>query len=358
MNRILVLSIRAIGDMVLATPAIRALKEAFPAASFTVVCEKFSAEVFEASPRIAELIPIDRRALRGRPILEQLGMNLRWFRAVRRTPFDAAVDLFSGPRSAQMAFVSRAPVRVGESVRSRRFYYTRPVDVEHRGRHLVEQKMQIVAPLTGEVRIPAPEIFLRDEEREDAARVLARGPGGSGGPFAGLFPGAGWVHKMWPADRFAALGDRLAANGFRVVVIGGPMDADACRRVAGAMSPRPMVLSGLPRLRDAMAVIERMSVFVSNDTGPMHIAAALGCPTVGLFGPSDTDKYRPWGDHTRVVSARLSCAPCPQLRDTCHLHGRKAGECMERIPVDDVFAAAAALLDKTNPARRPVGEGP
>jgi lipopolysaccharide heptosyltransferase II len=346
MKTILVLAIRAIGDMVLVTPAIRALSEAFPGSSLTVVAEAFAADVFEGNPRISETVAIDRWSLRALPWYRKLATDIRWLRAMRAGGYDIAVDLFCGPRSAQMALFSGAPVRVAESIRGRRMFYTRTVKVDHAGKHLVEQKMQIVGALIGDVPIPPPEIFLRDEERREAEETLRAATGNEGEAVVGLFPGAGWVHKQWPAERFAQLADRLAARGCRVAVVGGPRDGDACRRVEEAAKSRPAILSGIARLRETIALIDRMSVFVSNDTGPMHIAAGLGIPTVGLFGPGDATKYRPWGEHARVVSARLPCNPCPQETDTCHLHGRERAACMKGISVDEVYATVEELLDR------------
>jgi lipopolysaccharide heptosyltransferase II len=330
--------------MVLVTPAIRVLAEAFPGSSVTVLAEAFAADVFEANPRISEVIAIDRWSLRGQPWYRKLATDVRWLRRIREGRYDVVVDLFCGPRSALMALTSGARVRVAEAVRGRRLFYTRTVAVEHSGRHLVEQKMQIVGAVTGDLPIPDAEVFLREEERKEAQERLQRESGGCDGPFVGFFPGAGWQHREWPADRFARLGDMLAGRGFRAVVLGGPRDVGACGRVAERMSSRPVIFSGIARLRETIALIDRMSLFVSNDTGPMHIAAALGKPTIGLFGPGDIVKYRPWGACAHVISARLPCSPCPQWRETCRLHGFRPGECMERISVEEVYATALDLL--------------
>jgi lipopolysaccharide heptosyltransferase II len=357
MKKILVLSVRAIGDMVLSTPAIRALAEAYPGCRLSVVTEAFAADVFEANPRIAEIIAIDRWTLRGLPWYRKVATDLAWLRKIRAGRYDVAVDLFCGPRSAQMAWISGAPVRVAESIRGRRSFYSRTVAVEHAGKHLVEQKMQIVRELTGDVPIPPLEIFLREEERRAAEGKLRSEAGSGKGPLVGLFPGAGWIHKQWPPERFAELADRLAERGVRAVVLGGPRDVDACRRVRDRMSSRPVVLAGIARLRETIALIDRMALFISNDTGPMHIAAGLGIPTIGVFGPGDIAKYRPWGPHTRVVSARLPCSPCPQEEDTCLLHGREKAECMKGIPVEEVYAAASCMLDRRPSAIDAAEEG-
>jgi lipopolysaccharide heptosyltransferase II len=342
-SRILVLALRAIGDMVLVTPVIRALSEAHPGASIDVVAEAFASDVFEGSPRIARLLPIDRAAQRKLPWHRKAAADLSRLAEIRRGRYDAVVDLFSGPRSAWMALASGAPLRVAEGIRGRKSFYTETVAVVHEGRHLVERMMQIAEPLTGIVPIPPPEIFLRAEERAAAASRMARAAPGDG-PLAMLFPGAGWAHKRWPAEKFAALGDRLAEGGCRVAVLGGPRDVEQCGRAAAGMKTRPAVLSGIERLRESIALIDQAALFVGNDTGPMHIATGLGVPTVGLFGPADIVKYRPWGDNGCAVSANLPCSPCPQQEDTCHRHGFRPGECMERIAVDTVFEKAAEML--------------
>lgn len=356
MKKILVLSIRAIGDMVLVTPAIRALSEAFPGSSLSVVAEAFAADVFAGNPRISEIIAIDRWSLRGLPWYRKLSTDIRWLRKIRAGKYDIVVDLFCGPRSAQMAAVSGAEVRIAESVRGRRMFYTRTVTVDHAGKHLVEQKMQIARELVGDVPIPPPEIFLREEERFEAERTLRSAAGDSGRAYVGLFPGAGWSHKRWAPERFAALADRIEMLGFRAVLLGGPRDREACRLVGESAVCRPAIISGIGRLRETISLIDRMSLFVSNDTGPMHIAAGLGVPTIGLFGPGDLAKYRPWGPHARVVSAGLPCSPCPQEQDTCSVHGRARAECMRGISVERVYAAAREALDRKASATRGDGE--
>lgn len=342
-RRILVLAVRAIGDMVLVTPAIRVLSETFPGASLSVVTEAFSSDVFEGNPRIANILVIDRWSQRKLSGWKRVRMSLDWLRMVRRGRYDLVVDLFCGPRSGQMAMASGAPVRVAEAIRSRRFYYTKTVSVEHAGTHLMEQKMRIVEAVTGPLPVPEPEIFLRDGERAEAERRIREIAGDSGRPFAGLFPGAGWMHKQWPADRFASLGDRLAEAGWRVVVFGGTRDVGACREVAEGMKSGPVLLSGIQKLRETIALIDRMGLFVSNDTGPMHIAAGLGVPTVGIFGPSDPVLYGPRGRRVRIVASGFPCSPCPQDESTCHFHGKRPRECMEAIPVGAVYDAAAGV---------------
>jgi heptosyltransferase-2/heptosyltransferase-3 len=134
------------------------------------------------------------------------------------------------------------------------------------------------------------------------------------------------------------------ADAAQVLVVGGVRDREACRAVAREMRRPPVLFDGLALLRQTMALIARTDVFISNDTGPMHVAVALGRPTIALFGPSDVTKYGPWGPSGVVVRRPLPCSPCPQQVDTCHLNGRSRQECMTSITVDEVADHAQRLL--------------
>ncbi|MBI4245099.1 MAG: glycosyltransferase family 9 protein [Planctomycetes bacterium] len=334
--------------MVLVTPAIRALSEAYHGSSVSVVTEAFAKDVFEANPMISDIITIDRWKQRGLSWPRKLAMDIGWLKKIRSGMYDIVVDLFCGPRSAQIALFSGAPVRVAEAVRGRSFFYTQTVKVDHVGKHIVEQKMQIVKALTGEVPIPPTEIFLHQEEKEKALRRLHQETGGSEGPFVGFFPGAGWGHKQWPHDRFGKLGDMLTSRGYKVVILGGPRDTEACQRMAENMMSGYVLISGISRLRETISLISQMALFISNDTGPMHISASLGRPTLGLFGPSDVSKYRPWGENAHVISVKIPCSPCPQMKNTCHLHGFIPGECMKRISVYEVYKKVVEILGENS----------
>ena len=357
MPRVLVIAFRALGDMVLITPVVRALKQRDGADSLTLLVDALGAEVFERNPWVDELIVVDRAVQRRRPLTARLAADWALVQRLRAGRFEVCVDLFSGPRSAWLARLSGAPVRYGQSVRGRGrdWLYTHPIPVEEVGRHLVLQKLDIVRPVVGEApRDVSLELSVDAGERAWAERVLAERGVTSDRPLVGLFPGGGWGHKCWPAERFAALGDRLA-DAAQVLVVGGVRDREACRAVAREMRRPPVLFDGLTSLRQTMALIARTDVFISNDTGPMHVAVALGRPTIALFGPSDVTKYGPWGPSGVVIRRPLPCSPCPQQVDTCHLNGRSRQECMTSITVDEVADRAERLL--TIPHREVIHDG-
>lgn len=344
-QRILVLSIQALGDVVLTTPIYRNLRRAFPAARLEVVVEEPYEALLRGNPCLDRIRTVDRsRTGRRWPRWRK---QLALLRALRRERFDVVLDLFGGPRSAILARLSLAPCRIGPATRGHGWLYTDRLRVPKEGLHLVRQKLALAAPLLPRAEELPLELYLAAEERVHARARLEQAGVPPGRPVVGFFPGAGWGHKIWPAECFAALGDALQRDlGATILLLGGTRDLASTRAVAGGMARTPVVVDGITDLRETMALIDGVHLLVSNDTGPMHIAMGLGKPTLALFGPSDPRKYGPWGPHGEVVSASLPCSPCPQGEDTCHLVGRQRQECMLLLDVGTVRARALALWNR------------
>lgn len=175
----------------------------------------------------------------------------------------------------------------------------------------------------------------------------------AGAPLVGLFPGANAPSRRWATDRFHEVARTLAARGARVVVVGGPAERQVTAQVAADV-PRALDLGGLTTMEDLVAVLSLLDVFVTNDTGPMHLAGAVGTRTVSLWGPSDPAEVRQTGaPDTPVTGPALPCKPC--FRNECHRRGRGTflddahGECMRLIEVEHVLYAALAALDEAEP---------
>ena len=345
-QRILILAIRALGDLVLTTPVYRNLRRVYPAARLEVLLEEPYEALLRGNPCLDRIWTADRSHVRsaGRRWREQVAL----VRALRGEHFDVVVDLFGGPRSAMLARLCGAPRRIGPATRGHGWLYTERLAVPKEGLHLVRQKLAMAGPLLPRAEEVPLELVVTAEERAAARTRLAQAGVTPDRPIVGFFPGAGWWHKTWPAERFAALGDALGRDlGASILVLGGTRDVASTRAVASRMQRAPMILDGLADLRETMALIDAVHLFISNDTGPMHIAMGLGKPTLALFGPSDPRKYGPWGAHGEVVSVYLPCSPCPQGQDTCHFVGRQRQECMLLLDVEMVRARALALWNRT-----------
>lgn len=340
--KILILAIRAMGDAVLITPVIRLIRQNLAPSYLALLVDSISADVLLNNPYIDRLYVINRSEHRKKPLFQRIGRDIEFIKELRKERFDIAIDLFSGPRSAILSYLSGAEVRYGEDkrVKLRGFLYNRRIKVKEEGHHLIEQKLQIINSLIKKTDDTSLELFLTEEEIAETRRLLTEKRIRDDRLRVGLFPGSGWRHKNWPPEKFAKLGDILAEKyNAEILLFGGPRDADVCRQVESLMANPSIKLYGIASVRDTIALINEMDLFVSNDTGPMHIAVALKKPTVALFGPSDVKKYGPWGKNAVVVSKYLPCSPCPQQVDTC-----KDNRCMKDIQVEEVLEKCQIIL--------------
>jgi len=342
MNNILIIKLRYIGDVLLATPVLRALHERFPEARLTVAVNRGTEEVLKWNPDVQEVLVVEKGGL---------SEQLRFLLDVRRRRFDAVIELTDGDRAAILAGLSGAPVRIGfnEEHRWRGLLFTAIAPALSGTVHRVDYDLQALLPLGIEAKASQPRLYTSLEDDERAARLLEEvGLAGAREPLVMFQPGARYWFKAWPAERFAALADRLSDSFGCQVMIGGSESeralAEDIRRLARS---RPTVLAGRTPLLTYAAVLKRCRLFVGNDNGPMHMAAALSVPVVALFGPSNPDEWGPRGPQVRVLYKGLDCRRC--FHPTCE---RGEESCMRQISVEEVCAVVGALLD----ARERIGE--
>ena len=357
-ERFLIVRLSAMGDVIHTLPAAQALREAFPKAMIGWLIEE----------RWAELLCAPGTAHRGvrspqRPLVDWVHtVNLRgWRRSllqlstieqiarvwndVRAARYQAAVDLQGAIRSAVLARWSGAPVVYGaaqprEAPAS--LWYTRPVIA--RGTHVIEQNLSIAASLVGRKLQPPPIKLPLDEVAEERIggklRELALDE------FAILNPGAGWGAKRWPAKRYGEVARILSAGGLQSVVNFGPSEELLAREVesAGGGAAKPVMCS----VSELIALTRRARLFVGGDTGPLHLASALGIPVVAIFGPTDPARNGPYEFPTLRNSRRLNHPTSVILRNpasaTTHARIAQPDEAMLEIGVDDVVNAARKLL--------------
>lgn len=313
MNILFVTATR-IGDVVLTTGVLDWLARRHPTARFTIACGRPAAPLLESFPQLERLIVIDKKPLSG----HWLGL---WARCVTR-PWSLVVDL----RSSGLSWFLLAGRRI---VRRRR----------DNARHGVVE----LAELFGAEPPPSPTLWTKPEHERRAEALLA------GGPVLGVGPTANWRGKEWPAERFAALIARLtgpggALPGARVAVFGAASERKAAEPVLASIPEgRRIDLVGTVDLPTGAACLRRCVLYVGNDSGLMHMAAAVGTPTLGLFGPGNETRYGPWGERSAVV--RTPMTP-EQLMGPGFDH-RTTGTLMESLTVEAVEAAARQLLLRT-----------
>ncbi|MBI2885416.1 MAG: glycosyltransferase family 9 protein [Candidatus Omnitrophica bacterium] len=324
--RILVIGLSNVGDAVLMSPVIGAVRAAYPQAELALVVGERARAVFARDPRITTLLSLDE-AGKGRNRLKLL-----WWM------WGYAPDLFIDVRQTLLPLVWK-PWRA--------WRYARPVPkaITHmRDRHLWRLRAQVGR----ELPLPeGPPIWIAPEDDAAADRLLQhRGIQGARRVVI-LCPGARSHTKRWYGDRFAAVADRLIQElGVDILLTGEPDEAPIIDEVAGAMRRQAHSAVGSTTVPQLAALMRRAALVVTNDSASLHVASAVGTPTLALFGPTDPRKYGPTAPRSRAIHRRLFCAPCEQA--LCRFHH----ECMRFISIEDVVNAAKELLQPTADSRQ------
>lgn len=341
MKSILLIRLSALGDVVMATPLIEALRGRYPDASLTWLVQPEAYDLLKAHPDLDEVIIWPRsewRELwRTRRWLELFARIRAFRRSLRQRGFDLAIDMQGLLKSGLLAWLSGATERVGLGSRegSARLM-TRVVDKPGDDTRIGSEYRHLAEALGLDTNRFAMHVAVADQDVEDAERALAEA--GVTGPYAVLCPFTTRPQKHWVESRWVELAEQLAArSGLCVVLLGGRGDIDAAARIAG-LAPAVVNLVGRTRLGASAAAIKRAKLLVGVDTGLTHMAIAFNVPSVILFG--STCPYLDTGrDNTAILYKSLECSPC-RRNPTCH------GEftCMKQISVDETLNTALSLI--------------
>lgn len=320
MNLLFVTSTR-IGDAVLSTGLLDHLIGRHPGARVTVACGAAAAPLFDALPGLVRTLPMDKRP--------GLGHWLRLWSATVGRRWDVVVDL----RGSALAWLLRAHTR---------HIWRKPVGDAHRVVQL--------ASVLGLAEPPAPRVWLAPAHHQAARAMIP-----DGAPVLALGPTTSWPGKQWPLERFAALAQRLTERGgpladARLAVFAAPGERAAATPLL-ALLPRGRVIDAIDtgELLTVAAALQRCALYIGNDSGLMHLAAASGVPTLGLFGPSDDRHYAPWGERTAVARTPLSYR---ELVDMRRADPANVDHLMATLDVETAWRAACALLSAAAPAPR------
>ena len=357
-KRVLVTKLRHHGDVLLASPVFTALKRAGPHLSIDALVYAETRPMLDGHPAIDELHTIDR-AWKVHGVATQLREEWSLLQRLRSRRYDLLVHLTEHPRGLTLARRLRPRWSVTRE-RDRRaalwkrhftHFYKLPPRTE---RHVVEQNLDAlrrigIQPDEADRRL----VLVPGAKAQSAVAALLERHSLAGKDFVQVHPGSRWMFKCWPAGQTAALLDRVVADGVPVVLTGAPDERERALVADIVSAARPDTRSRVTNLCGALSLPELAALtgaaraFVGVDSAPMHIAAAMGTPTVALFGPSSELAWGPWRTAHRVVASTAhSCRPCGL--DGCG--GGKVSDCLVSLPVDRVHAALASLL-----AERPAG---
>lgn len=330
-KRILLIKLRYLGDVVLSTPVLPLLRKQFPEAKMTFLVNPGTAAVLQDNPYLEEVWVLPRQSW---------WQQLRFIQHVREAKFDTVIDLTDGDRSAFLSWVTGARVRLGYN-RDRRWrgkFYSQVLPSAYGSMHMVEYHQQAIAGLGIHESVGEPEVYIHSEvgqqDEEAFGDFFAKGQ-----PLVLLHPTARYVFKAWPLERFAALADWLSGQGICVALIGSQREILIGQQIMNLTKHKPVNLMGKTRLSQLVALMRRSLLLIGNDGGPIHIASAVGCPVLGLFGPTDPAVWGPRGSNVKVIYKGLDCREC-------FYPGCSRGEesCMRQISVEEVCQTAQSML--------------
>jgi ADP-heptose:LPS heptosyltransferase len=349
-REILVLRLDRIGDLVMSLPALSDLRAAFPQARIRLAVGAWSEPIARSAP--VDEILVWSAPWVGRP--SEGAENLRALfgraRALRAAHLDLALDLQGDVRASVLMWLSGARVRVGYANTGGGSLLTHVVPLDETV-SFVEQNRRAVATVAGPRAVGVHDP-LSPEERAGARQLLsAHGVPHDARPLIGLHPSGGRLIKQWPLARWAEIARRLQEeHGATVVVTGSAADRPLYLALAAALPRPPLDLTGRLDLRETLAALSAFDLFLSPDTGPMHMAAAVGTPSVSVFGPSDPGRYFSGGSGAQgtrheVVRHELWCAPCNLIRKPpLECQQGEAPECLRLVTVDAVYTAAQRVM--------------
>jgi ADP-heptose:LPS heptosyltransferase len=327
-RNILVIDFGQLGDVVMSLPALRAIREKFPGARVTVAVGASCATVVDLSGYANETLLVDRVALRDGPKPWALFKIANIIKDVRRKNFDFVIDLHSLSETNLLGFLSGAPKRLysrrpGRSLDFLANFTPRPpIEEDHKKRHLVDRYLDVLVPLGIKNVARVPRLKTRAQDDAFIEQALRKAKAETGAPLVGLFPGAGHPSRRWPLERFAQLAEKLERDDdARIIVFAGPEERAMIKELRGSFSRSALIFDrlSLPQVAAAQA---RLAVFVSNDTGPMHIAASVGTAVVLLLDRRAPSSYLPLSERLETISHKT----------------------IDEITMEEVYAATRTLL--------------
>ena len=339
-ERILVRSTNWVGDTVMMLPSLVAVRNTFPRAEITVLAKPWVVPLLENHPAVDHTIVMDK----GRGFLSACKELVLIISRLRNVRFDLAVLFQNAFEAALLSCLGGIRYRVGYNADGRGLFLTHAVirDKAILSAHQVEYFLGLVDAMGWQVTDKKPVVYLNEEERQGASMMLSSEGIYDNDVVVGLNPGAAYGSaKRWPADRFAAIGDWASKRwSAKVVLFGSPSEAVIAEEVAKLMNAEPLNVCGKTTLGQAMALIKRCDLFVTNDSGLMHIAAALNRPLVAVFGPTDHAQTSPVSGNARMVRHDFECSPC--LKKVCPLDHR----CMLSIEPHEVWREMEDLREE------------
>jgi lipopolysaccharide heptosyltransferase I len=325
----------SLGDIAQTLPVLAALRRRFPRAKISWVVNKSYASLLRPIPQLDEVIEFDRDSFR-RQGFHAVFPSVDFLKSLAQRRFDLVIDLQGLFRSGAMAWATRATHRIGlaSAREGSALFYTDVVDDLPLQQNAVERYWKVIEAFGMGESVKEFPLGLSIEERAWARSTLADLPR----PILAIHAGARWATKRWPADRFAEAADASLAGSGSVLLVGGPGDEPIAEEIKGRLHRTVRDLTGKTNLRQLVAILEQVDLLLTNDSGPMHLAAALGTPTVSLFTCTDPNRAAPFGAGHRHLQTTVACK-------ASYLKQCSRMDCMRDLTTDKLLPILQQSLD-------------
>jgi heptosyltransferase-2 len=339
-RRILVIRTDRLGDVLLSTPVIKALRRKFPQSYIAMMVSPYTKDAVEGNPDLDKVIIFDKDAKDSQGWLG----TLKAARRLKKNKFDLAIVLHPTRRMHLLTFLAGIPKRLGYD---RKFPFLLTDRIKHTKqlgqKHESEYALDLVRYLGIEPQDKTLFMPIKQESEEWLEALFAKEGIGSGDKLLIIHPTASCNSRIWPGERFAEVADKLALKyGFKVIVVSSPADVQKAQEVIKTMRSKVLDLTGKTSISQLASLLKRSQLFISTDSGPMHIACALGIPVITIFGRSQAglspQRWGPLGENSRILYKTVGCTVC--LAHNC----QKGFACLKATTVEDVLKAADSIL--------------
>jgi lipopolysaccharide heptosyltransferase I len=329
-KKILVIKPSSLGDIVHSLPFLNAVKDAFPAAEIHWVVAKGLEGLLENHPMVKRLWVINKDLWKNLKRIKETAIEFKsLFKELEDESYDIVIDLQGLLRSGILTYATRASVRVGfkEAREGSRLFYTHKIK-GGREIHAVDRCLKIASAMGCEVEdVKFPMPLIKESENVKKLKENIR-------DYAVLVPGARWKTKRWLPANFGKLASML---DIKTVVVGGPSDTEIAEGIESCSGEKALSMAGETDIKELISIIRGARYVITNDSGPMHIAAAFGISVVAIFGPTNPVRTGPYGMNHIIVKSDISCAPC--YKKSC-----KSIKCMDEITVEKVYEMVKQLI--------------
>jgi len=333
---ILLIQLGDIGDVVLTTPTIKALRDNFPSSIIFMIVRKHARELIEDCPWVDGLISIEKY---NRSLRDNIMYQKNFFQNLRKNRFEIAIDLRTGTRGSVLSFLSGASLRIGRYADNGKLWRNRLFTHLVKPANEMQQysalhNLNILAPFNPTINDSSPELIVTKEKEIDAENILRQEQIPSDKPIVALNPFSRWKYKEWPIKNYIKLINYIGSKYKVSILMTGSIDEkERASKIAKSCKINAHNLAGKTSLRDLAAILKKCSLLIGIDSAPIHIAAAVGTPTVTIFGPSSPVNWAPQGKHHSVIYKDLPCVPCRQKG----CNNSEVSRCLDELGVEEVI---------------------